>query len=125
MITNQGKTMSGKQILSPDSTKELIRWRYQYHGNNGPLSDFHTYGLGLYGTTYRKNDQIISHKCVRGHLGAAYNLISGLHFWDDFTLTYIINGALNGYKYGTGTIYEYERLSIHKAVQQFISDKLI
>lgn len=57
---------------------------------------------------------------VRGHLGAAYNLISGMHFWDNFTLTYIINGALNGYKYGTGTIYEYERLSVHKAVEEFV-----
>ena len=86
----------------------MFRWRYQYSGTGkGPYNDFHTYGLGMYGTTYRKNDVIISHTTVRGHLGAAYNLISGLHFWENYTLTYIINGALNGYKYGTGTIYEY------------------
>lgn len=57
---------------------------------------------------------------VKGHTGAAYNLISAQHFWGDFTLTYIINGALNGYKYGTGTIYEYERLAIYNAGDAFV-----
>jgi hypothetical protein len=80
------------------------------------LNDFHIYGLGLYTTTYRKTDTVINHEVVKGHTGAAYNLISAQHFWNDYTLTYIINGALNGYKYGTGTIYEYERLKIYNAV---------
>jgi hypothetical protein len=53
---------------------------------------------------------------VRGHLGAAYGLISGYFFWKSYTLTYIINGALNGYKYQSGTIYETARIAIHSAV---------
>ena len=36
-------------------------------------------------------------------------------------MTYIINGALNGYKYNTGTIYEYERMAIHDATQAFVN----
>jgi hypothetical protein len=88
--------------------KELLRPRYNYHGSSGGVSnDFHIYGLGLYTTTYRKTDNVITHEVVKGHTGSAYNLISAHHFWNDYTLTYIINGALNGYKYGTGTIYEY------------------
>ncbi len=83
---------------------------------SGLANDFHTYGFGIYTTTYRKNDIIISHEVVKGHLGAAYGLISAQLFWKDYTMTYIISGALNGYKYGTGTIYEYERLAIHSAV---------
>jgi len=58
---------------------------------------------------------------VKGHTGAAYNLISAQHFWGDYTLTYIISGALNGYKYGTGTIYEYERLGIYRAGDTFVN----
>ena len=57
---------------------------------------------------------------VKGHTGAAYNLISAQHFWGEYTLTYIISGALNGYKYGTGTIYEYERLAIYNAGDEFV-----
>ena len=99
----------------------MLTWRYQFSGlQSGPSNDFHNYGLGLYGTTFRKNDRVISHEEVKGHLGAAYNLISAQHFWKDYTLSYIISGALNGYKYGTGTIYEYERLAIHSAVEAFI-----
>lgn len=99
----------------------MTKWRYQFGGiNRGSWNDFHTYGLGLFGTTYRANDKIIDHEVVKGHTGAAYNLISGQHFWDRYTFTYIISGSLNGYKYGTGTIYEYERLQIHKSVQTFL-----
>ena len=70
----------------------------------------------MYSTTYYRNDQIISHEVTTGHEGAAYGLISGYYFWKNYVFAYIINGALNGYKYGTGTIYEGERLAIHKAV---------
>lgn len=95
--------------------------RYQYHGaEGGSANDFHNYGLGIFTTSYRKNDVIIRDEVVRGHTGAAYGLISAHHFWQDYTLTYIINGALNGYKYGTGTIYEYERLAIYSAVDKYL-----
>jgi len=108
MLKNEGKTVAGDQILKPESVRQMTRWRYQFGGlGKGHENDFHTYGLGLYGTTYRLNDQIIEHEVVKGHTGAAYNLISGQHFWDKYTFTYIISGALDGYKYGTGTIYEY------------------
>lgn len=54
---------------------------------------------------------------MRGHLGAAYDLISAQFFWKDFTMTYIINGALNGYgPLFDNTIYEEARVIIHKAV---------
>jgi hypothetical protein len=97
--------------------EELIKPRYQYHGPQGGVAnDFHIYSFGLFTTTYHQNDIIINHETVRGHTGSAYNLISAQHYWKDYTFTYIINGALNGYKYGTGTIYEYERLKIHIAV---------
>jgi CubicO group peptidase (beta-lactamase class C family) len=110
MLGNGGRTKRGKTILSAESVSEMTKPRYHYHGlTGGVLNDFHTYGLGLYSTTYRKTDTIISHEVVKGHTGSAYNLISAQHFWksagSDYTLTYIINGALNGYKYGTGTIY--------------------
>ena len=68
--------------------------------------DYHLYGLGLYTTSYLLNDVVIDHEVVRGHTGSAYGLVSGHWFWKDFTFAYIINGALNGYTYGTGTIYE-------------------
>ncbi len=59
--------------------------------------DFHQYGLGLYTTSYRVSDIVISHEVVRGHIGDAYGLLSGLYFWKNHTFTYIISGALNGY----------------------------
>lgn len=120
MLANGGRTKSGRTILSAESVKEMLKPRYHYHGSiGGSAKDFHIYGLGLFTTTYHQNDIIISHEVVRGHTGSAYNLISAQHFWKDYTLTYIINGALNGYGYGTGTIYEYERLKIYNAVDKF------
>lgn len=122
MLANGGTTKQGKVILQPSSVAEMLRPRYQYHGSTGgSLSDYHAYGLGLFATTEHKNDQIISHEVVKGHTGAAYGLISAQHFWGEYTLSYIINGALNGYKYGTGTIYEYERLAIYSAVEKFVA----
>ena len=87
--------------------------------NSGSVNDYHLYSLGLYTTTYWRNDQVIEHEVVRGHSGSAYKLISGQYFWGDWTMTYIISGALHGYKYGTGTIYPYERTTIHNAVDKF------
>jgi hypothetical protein len=117
MLANGGKTKSGKTVLSAESVKELLKPRYHYHGSTGGVAnDFHIYSFGLFTTTYRKTDIIIDHEVVRGHIGAAYNLISAQYFWKDYTLTYIVSGALNGYQYGTGTIYEYERMKIHSAV---------
>lgn len=114
MLSNKGLTKEGTRVLSSDSVDRMLKPIYQYHGTKfGPANDFHLYGLGLYTTTYLANDMIIPHTRVRGHLGAAYGLISGYHFWGNYTLTYIINGALHGYGYGTSTIYEKERLLIH------------
>ena len=107
MLANGGKTKNGKTILSADSIKELLKPRYHYHGSTGGVAnDMHIYSLGLTTSTYRMNDMVINHEVVRGHHGAAYGLISAQHFWKDYTLTYIISGALNGYKYNTGSIYE-------------------
>lgn len=40
----------------------MLRPRYQFRGTiGGSANDFHTYGLGLYETTYRANDIIIPH----------------------------------------------------------------
>lgn len=106
MLANGGTTKQGKVILTPASVKEILKPRYHFHGiKGGAVNDFHTYGLGVYTTTYRRTDTIINHEVVRGHTGSAYGLISAQHFWEDYTITYIINGALQGYKYGTGTIY--------------------
>jgi CubicO group peptidase (beta-lactamase class C family) len=99
MLANGGKTKTGRTILSADSVKEMVKPRYHYHGVSGGVTNyFHIYSLGLFTTTYRKTDTIISHEVVHGHTGSAYNLVSAQHFWKDYTLTYIINGALNGYK---------------------------
>lgn len=85
----------------------MLKPRYQFHGKkSGAQNDFHLYGFGLYTTTYRKTDHVIAHEVVRGHTGSAYGLISAYYFWGNYTMTYIVNGALNGYGYGTGTIYE-------------------
>ena len=120
MFLRKGKIKT--QILSSSSVLEMFKPRYQYHRSNGPLNDFHLYGLGLYSTTYLKNDKVIEHEVAQGHLGAAYGLISAYFMWKNYTFSYIINGALNGYKYGTGTIYEQERLIIHESVDSFVKE---
>ena len=61
-LANNGTTPSGKQILTPEMTAEMVRPRYQYSGvGAGSANDFHLYSLGLYTTTYRPNDQLIAH----------------------------------------------------------------
>jgi hypothetical protein len=54
---------------------------------------------------------------VRGHYGDAYGLLSALYFWKNYTLTYIISGALEGYTFDKDAIYEQERILLHKAVE--------
>ena len=61
--------------------------------------------LNFYTTTYRKSDTVIPHEVVWGHSGTAYVLISGNYFWGNYTLTYIVNGALNRYEYVKDSIY--------------------
>ena len=40
----------------------MLKPRYHYRGPiGGSANEFHTYGIGLYQTTYRGNDRIISH----------------------------------------------------------------
>lgn len=80
----------------------------------------HLYGFGIYTTSFSKSDIIIEHEVVRGHTGSAYGLISGYHFWKDYTFSYIINGALNGYAYDSTSIYEKERTAIHQSVDTFV-----
>lgn len=117
IFLNGGKTRHGKTIISPESVAEILRPRYQYHGEgSGELNEFHAYGLGIIMTTYRKNDIVINHEVVKGHHGEDEGLIAGQFFWKDYTMVYAISGALNGYNNSTGTIYEYERLAIHSAV---------
>ncbi len=57
---------------------------------------------------------------VRGHIGSAYGLISAYYYWKDYTFSYIINGALNGYSYDNVTIYEKERVVLDDSVNVFI-----
>jgi len=62
MLANGGKTKQGKTILTPESVKEIVRPRYHYRGSQaGSVNDFHQYGLGIFTTSYRVNDRIISH----------------------------------------------------------------
>ena len=62
MLANAGKTKQGKTILSPESVKEIVRPRYHYRGTQGgSINDFHQYGLGIFTTSYRVTDRIISH----------------------------------------------------------------
>lgn len=99
----------------------MLKPRYQFRGSKfGAENDFHLYGFGLYTTTYRSTDTVIPHEVVRGHTGSAYGLVSGYYFWGKYTMTYIVNGALYGYQYNTGTIYERERMLINSAVADFV-----
>jgi hypothetical protein len=118
---NKGVTRSGKRLLSEQSMNEIQKPRYQYHGSSGGgRVNFQLYGLGIFTTSYSSVDRIVSHEVVRGHTGSAYGLISGYHFWNDYTFSYIINGALNGYSYDSATIYERERETIHSGVEGFV-----
>lgn len=85
---------------------EILKPRYQYHGTTGGIKiDFHLYGFGIYTTSYDESDMIIEHEVVRGHIGDAYGLFSGYHFWSDYSFSYIINGALYGYTQDYSSIY--------------------
>lgn len=107
-LANNGITANGIRILSPQSVMELVKPRYNYHGEGGgAFIDFHLYGLGLYTTSYRQSDIVIEHSVTRGHTGSAYGLISAHYFFKDLTFAYIINGALNGYKNIPNSIYSY------------------
>jgi hypothetical protein len=126
IYATKGITKSGKRLLSEQSVNEILKPRYQYHGpGGGGRVNFQLYGLGMFTTTsYSSVDRLIEHEVVRGHTGSAYGLISGYNFWNDYTFSYIINGALNGYGYDSNTIYEKEAMTIHKSVDAFVQ-KLI
>ena len=120
MIANEGVTKEGTRVLASSSVRQMLKPIYQYHGvGSGSANDFHLYGLGLYTTSYRVNDMVIPHSTVRGHIGSAYGLISAYYFWGKYTLTYIVNGALYDYHYGTGTIYPKEHLLLNEAAYNF------
>jgi CubicO group peptidase (beta-lactamase class C family) len=62
MLANLGVTKEGVKIISESSVKEMVKPKYHYHGSKGgAVRDFHQYGFGLYTTTYRVADSIISH----------------------------------------------------------------
>lgn len=67
-----------------------------------------------------QTDVVIEHEVVRGHIGDAYGLISAYYYWKDYTYSYIINGALNGYGYDNLTIYEKERVMLDASVNAFV-----
>ena len=46
MFLRKGKVKT--EILSPSSVLEMFKPRYQFSQSNGPINDFHLYGLGLY-----------------------------------------------------------------------------
>lgn len=101
--------------------KEILKPRYQYHGLGGGANiDMHLYGLGLFTTSYSQSDRIIEHEVVRGHIGDDRGLIAGVHFWKDYTFSYIINGALYGYTQDPESFYEKERQTIYNSVDTFI-----
>jgi hypothetical protein len=121
MHANKGVTKSGKRLISEQSMNEIHKPRYEYHGRSGGAKlDFHLYGMGIYTTSYLQNDVVIEHEVVRGHIGSAYGLISAYYFWKDYTFSYIINGALNGFSYDSVTIYEKERVTLHASVNAFV-----
>ncbi len=76
--------------------------------------------MGIYTTSYLSSDWVIEHEVVRGHIGVAYGLISAYYYWKDYTFSYIINGALNGYSYDSVTIYEKERVTLDASVGVFV-----
>ena len=88
------------------------------------MDDYHLYSLGLYTTTYHPNDNVIAHEQLTGHEGVAYGLVSAFYFWKGYVLSYIVNGALYGYKEDTGTIYEYERKAITDAIDLFLQEEM-
>lgn len=76
----------------------MLKPRYQFHGRNSRAeNDYNLYGFGIYTTSYRSYDNVIPHEIVKGHLGEDHGMISAFYFWKNYTLTYIINGALYGY----------------------------
>lgn len=106
-LSNGGVTPAGKRLLSEKSVSEMLRPRYQFHGvSHGAEVDFHLYGFGLYTSSYRTNDQVIPHTTVRGHIGDAYGLISAYYMFENYTMTYIVNGAQYGYTYDKNSIFE-------------------
>jgi len=48
-------------------------------------------------------------------------MISALYYWKNYTLAYIINGALNDYEHVEGQFYEGERIKINEAVSKYIA----
>ncbi len=121
MYANKGMTKSGKRILSEHSVNEILKPRYQYHGvGGGKRVDFQLYGFGIFTSGYSIVDISIEHEVVRGHTGSAYGLISGYNFWNDYTFSYIINGALHGYSYDSNCLYEKEASTIHRSVDTFL-----
>ena len=55
--------VGGGGVLKADTVAEIVRPRYQYHGEKyGSMNDFHAYGSGLYTTSYYSND-VRGYKC--------------------------------------------------------------
>lgn len=120
MLANEGITKDFDRVLSPASVREMLKNRYQCRGYiAGDMYDFQYYGLGLYRTGYRAVDRIISHEVVYGHTGEDCGLLSGYHFWKDFTFAYYFTGSMNGYQNGTGTMYEGERMRVYSIIDKF------
>lgn len=57
---------------------------------------------------------------VVGHTGSAYGLISAYFYHEGYTVAYVVNGALNGYKYSANTFFEVERQMIHDYTYDFV-----
>jgi hypothetical protein len=85
---------------------EILKPRYQYHGPvGGARVDLQNYGLGIYKTSYRAVDKVLSHEVLFGHAGEDCGVLSGAYFWKNYTFSYYFTGSLEGYLNNTGTIY--------------------
>ena len=99
MLMNGGK-FRGKQILSPESTAEILRphWSYDPDKDNGDtyVGTMLSYGLGEYQVYGNSTGRVCRDYEIDlvGHTGEAYGLLSGIFFRpgtrDGFV--YVING---------------------------------
>ncbi len=103
---------------------EILKPRYQYHGAvGGDKIDFQNYGLGIYKTGYMPVDCILEHEVLHGHSGEDCGLLSGTYFWKDYCFSYYFTGSMEGYNNDTVTIYEQERMDLHKILDSYIKEQ--
>ena len=122
MIRNKG-LLNGTQVLKTTSVADLVRPRYEYHGEaGGSYDDMHAYGLGIASFGYYPNDNVLKNKFTVGHTGSGYGLISAYYYSGDWAFSFVINGILNGYTYNNDSIYQVERQWVNALVDRFVTE---